>query len=160
MAVLWIPSLPIWATAIAAVLIWISVTDFVSFEIPEAGWILLLGAGLVFRFHAGDRALQIVADAVLWPLLVWMVVTLHARVRGRLGLGFGDVKLLAGIGAWVGMAGMVPVLLAASLSGILAIVVLAGLRRHSLSMAATNMIAFGPFLCLSCWAVLLQEGRI
>lgn len=152
--------MPVWGLFIAASLIWISVEDFRSFEIPDLGWILLLFGGLLYRSVSGDPLWQLALDALAWPLAVWTIVLVHARLRGRQGFGFGDVKLLSGIGVWVGLQGVTTTLLAASLSGILAILALAMLRRQPVAKAAANIIAFGPFLCLSCWAVILQEGRV
>ncbi|MCU0826016.1 MAG: A24 family peptidase [Tabrizicola sp.] len=144
----------------AALLIWISVEDFRSYEIPDPGWVLLLCGGLLYRSGSGDPLWQLALDALVWPLMIWGIVLVHAWLRGRQGFGFGDVKLLSGIGVWVGFHGVTTTLLVASFSGILAILALASLRRQPLAEAAANVIAFGPFLCLSCWAVVLQEGRV
>jgi prepilin signal peptidase PulO-like enzyme (type II secretory pathway) len=159
-ACLWPPVTPVWGLVIAALLIWISVEDFRSYEIPDLGWALLLFAGLLYSSGSGVSFWQLALDALAWPVVVWTIVLVHARLRGRQGFGFGDVKLLSGIGVWVGFQGVTSTLLAAALSGILAILVVAMLRRQPIAEAAANIIAFGPFLCLSCWAVMLQEGRV
>lgn len=72
--------------------------------------------------------------------------------RGRDGLGEGDAKLLAAIGAWVGIAGLPGVLLGAALAGLLWA---AAQRLSGKVMTATTALPFGPFLALAGWAVLL-----
>ena len=76
----------------------------------------------------------------------------YRRLRGRDGLGEGDPKLLAAIGAWVGVAGLASVLLGAALAGLAWALVL---RGRGQVLTATTALPFGPFLALACWAVLL-----
>ncbi len=80
--------------------------------------------------------------AIAWTYRAW---------RGRDGLGFGDVKLMAAIGALVGWQGVPFVLLFASLAGIVFVVIRALLARGH--FAPTERLPFGPFLCLSGWMV-------
>jgi leader peptidase (prepilin peptidase)/N-methyltransferase len=156
--VLWPPDFAASILALGAVFIWISMVDFRTFEIPDMGWILVLALGLSNQAYI-DRLPEAVLTALIWPLAVFVLIALHAKLRGSVGFGFGDIKLLAGIGAWSGLEGTIWVLLAASLAGIAAILSLTLVRGNSLQGSASNMIAFGPFLCFSCWAIVLQEGR-
>jgi len=71
----------------------------------------LMGVGLVAPADA--LAAVMIAYAALW-LLAWLFL----RLRGRDGMGGGDVKLLAAIGAWVGWPDVFLVLLCASVSGL------------------------------------------
>jgi leader peptidase (prepilin peptidase)/N-methyltransferase len=57
------------------------------------------------------------AAAALLPLFMWLIGWLYMQVRGREGLGFGDVKMLAMLGAFLGVEGSVFALVAASLGG-------------------------------------------
>ena len=75
-------------------------------------------------------------------------------LRGRDGLGGGDAKLLAAAGAWVGPAGLSPVILLAALGGLAVAAVLALVRRQPLSGATS--VAFGPYLAAALWLVWLH----
>ncbi|MEL6962019.1 MAG: A24 family peptidase [Pseudomonadota bacterium] len=77
------------------------------------------------------------------------IAWLYARLRDREGLGFGDAKLLAGAGAWLGWAALPGVvLLAACLA--LAIALLG--QTIERQPVATREIAFGPYLAFAFWA--------
>ncbi|PKP81455.1 MAG: hypothetical protein CVT79_10180 [Alphaproteobacteria bacterium HGW-Alphaproteobacteria-18] len=85
--------------------------------------------------------------------LLWLVEVSYRRLRGIDGLGRGDAKLLGAVGMWVGLEGIPPVLLIASLSGILAALALSLLKRQSVS--GQSMIAFGPWIALAGYIVWL-----
>ena len=74
---------------------------------------------------------------------------LYRRLRGRDGLGLGDAKLLAAAGAWLGLASLPWVVLAAALLGL----VLALLRAGPLR--AETAVPFGPPLALAFWVMFL-----
>jgi leader peptidase (prepilin peptidase)/N-methyltransferase len=154
-AAVWPPVWP-WG-AVAALFIWISVTDIERLEIPDAASALLVLTGAVRLWAVPGLPLaDHLMGAVLWPLLVWGVAVGYARLRGWQGLGLGDVKLMAGIGLWLGFGSTTIVLLAAALAGILTLVA-AGLRQKvPFAALGTSAVAFGPFLCLSAWVVWLQ----
>ena len=86
--------------------------------------------------------------AALGLVLFAGIDRLYRAWRGRVGLGRGDAKLLAALGAWVGLEGLAPVILTAALLA-LAFALLNGLRR------TTDALAFGPWLALAgfglCW---------
>jgi leader peptidase (prepilin peptidase)/N-methyltransferase len=66
-------------------------------------------------------------------------------------MGYGDFKLLAALGAWMGWKMLVPIVLLAALVGAILGVIM--LRRRGESTATP--IAFGPFLAASGWLVLM-----
>lgn len=83
------------------------------------------------------------------------VAHIFARLRGREGLGLGDVKLIGALGLWVGWQGLPWVILLGSLAGL----AYAGLRlllRRPLSRH--EELPFGPFLALSGWLVWLYAA--
>lgn len=88
--------------------------------------------------------------AVLGFGLFWAIGRLYAAWRGVEGLGLGDAKLLAAAGAWLGPPGLAPTILVAASLG-LAAAWLTGRRRGG------DAIAFGPFLALACWMLLLWQ---
>lgn len=104
------------------------------------GWLLLAAAALDLRHHwlpdwltlpllALGLGLSLARDPSGFPaqaaaaggflLLFWLVREAHVRLRGREGLGLGDVKLAAALGAWVNPFLLPPLLLLAALAGLL-----------------------------------------
>ena len=81
---------------------------------------------------------------------------LYRRIRGRDGLGGGDPKLFAAIGAWLGWAQLPIVLLGAGLIG-LAVLTLRRLRGGT--VAATDRLPLGALMALAAWPIWLLIAR-
>jgi leader peptidase (prepilin peptidase)/N-methyltransferase len=77
-----------------------------------------------------------------------LVSLLHKHLRGREGLGFGDVKLFAAAGAWVKVEGLPSVLLIGSLLGL---VYALFVFRGALASTGIQKIPFGMGLCVGLW---------
>ncbi len=92
------------------------------------------------------------AEAALAYALAWGLRALHARLRGRIGLGLGDVKFLAAATAWTGLAALPLVILVASLTALLALGLASLTGRR---IGAATRLPFGPFLVLGLHAALL-----
>lgn len=147
---------PVWV-GLGLVLIWISVVDIERFEIPDAASaVLFISGGAYVLLWPDVPVLDHLLGAVIWPLVFWLVGVVYLRWRGVHGLGFGDVKLMAGIALWVGFQGAVLVVLAASLAGIAVLLVYMLVQRGKMAGLGKSAVAFGPFLCLSTWVVWLQ----
>lgn len=101
-----------------------------------------LQPGLALQAAAARAA----GTAALLLLLRWG----YARLRRREGLGLGDIKLAAGVGAWLPL-NAIPLCFAFAAGGALMLVMLEHLRGRKL--AATTRIPFGAFLCPSLWLV-------
>lgn len=114
--------------------------------------VFLLGGAMVALLRPESWAWHISGAALGYGLL-WLVEAGYRRLRHREGLGRGDAKLLGAVGIWVGVTGIPPVLLIASISGILAVLIQAGLKRQSIS--AQTAIAFGPWIALGGYCVWL-----
>lgn len=145
------------ALALAIALIWISLVDFDRFEIPDiAALVLFVSGGLsILRMPSFDRWDHILAG-IMFAGLLFLVAFLFRILRGHQGLGFGDVKLAGGIGLWVGLNGVVFVLLGAALAALVTLSALSLMRRQSMEELRNSGIAFGPFLCLFTWVVWLE----
>ena len=76
---------------------------------------------------------------------------LFRLATGKEGMGYGDFKLLAALGAWLGWQMLVPIVLAAAGVGAVVGVALIALRGHQRS----TPIPFGPFLAAAGWLMLL-----
>lgn len=91
--------------------------------------------------------------AVLAYLFLWSVFWLFKWATGKEGMGYGDFKLFAALGAWFGLDALLPLILLASLIGIVVALVLkwrAGLREG-------GYVPFGPFLAFAGFTLMLVE---
>jgi leader peptidase (prepilin peptidase)/N-methyltransferase len=144
----------LWAACFAGwsllALAWI---DAQTMLLPDVLTLPLIPAGLFATawLDPGQVADHAIA-AVLGFLALRGIDLVYRRLRGREGLGAGDAKLLAALGAWVGLAELPTVLLGAALAGLLWALVL---RLRGVALSATTALPFGPFLALAGWLVLL-----
>lgn len=128
-----------------ASLIALAFIDLDTHLLPDNITLPLAWAGLLVNLNAGLVPLpEAVLGAVAGYLALWSVYHLFKLLTGKEGMGFGDFKLLAALGAWLGWKMLLPILLAASFSGALvgiAMILLAGHDR-------AKPIPFGPWLVL------------
>lgn len=87
---------------------------------------------------------------------LYLVATIYERITGREGLGGGDIKLLAMIGAWMGWASLPLIVLMASLSG----AVIGSVFILSGGKGARTQIPFGPFLSMGALSYLFFGRQI
>jgi len=83
--------------------------------------------------------------AVIGYTALWAVATAFERVTGKQGMGAGDFKLLAALGAWLGPFALLPVVLLASLSGAMVGLALKFTQR----LRDDGYVPFGPFLAVA-----------
>lgn len=88
-----------------------------------------------------------ILGAALGYLGLWSVYWLFKLLTGKEGMGYGDFKLLAALGAWMGPGALLPVVLLSSLVGALVGGALIALRRHGREVP----MPFGPFLAIAGW---------
>lgn len=157
-AVLFQPSTPASAAAIGLCLIWASVVDFDRFEIPDLVSVLLALAATAWLVRSGEALVLHLGVGIVAGAVFYLIGEQYFRLRGVDGLGIGDAKLMVGIGILTGPFGVIWVVLIASISGLLTIVLTrVGSREESGALSGQG-IAFGPFLCLSAWGVWLYQG--
>jgi leader peptidase (prepilin peptidase) / N-methyltransferase len=129
-------------------LAWIDWTDFL---LPDVLTLPLVLAGLVLTLTWNPDALT---DHCLAAILAYVsfqgLAFTYRRLRGRDGLGGGDAKLIAGAGAWCGLAALPLVVLGGALLGLLAAL---GLALAGRSMTSTTPIPFGPCIASAFWLV-------
>ncbi len=107
-------------------------------------WLGLLLA-LVPVFIAPAEA--ILGAAIGW-LSLWSVFWLFKLMTGKEGMGYGDFKLLAALGAWMGAMALLPIILLSSLIGaIIGSAILAAKGKDK-----STPIPFGPFIAAAGWA--------
>jgi leader peptidase (prepilin peptidase)/N-methyltransferase len=112
-------------------------------------WLGLL-ASLVTLYVAPPAA---ILGAVAGYLSLWSVYWLFKLLTGKEGMGYGDFKLLAALGAWCGAKAILPIVLLSSLIG--AIVGSAWLALKGRDRATP--IPFGPYLALAGWVELVFQ---
>ncbi len=138
--------------AFVAVLVALAGIDWDTTLLPDNLTLPLLWAGLV----AAALGWTIPLPSALWGavagyLSLWTVYWLFKLATGKEGMGFGDFKLLAALGAWLGANMILPVVLAASIIG--AVVGIA--MKLNASLREGRYVPFGPFLAGAGLAVLL-----
>lgn len=143
----WLPALALGWSLLALALI-----DFKTMLLPDRITLPLLAGGLIAAgVLAPTRLAEHALGAAIGFASLTVIALVYERARGRVGLGGGDAKLFAAIGAWVGWPGLPSTLLIAGIAGI-AHAVLSGRGR----LVAGDRIPFGPALALGGWIVWLH----
>ena len=89
-----------------------------------------------------DQLSSAVWGAVIGYLALWSVYQVFKLLTGKEGMGFGDFKLLAALGAWFGVAALLPIILLSSICG-----AVIGITLQLLKLTERGRpIPFGPFL--------------
>lgn len=148
-----------WQALAACLLLWTLVAlTFIDYDtqlLPDDLTMPLLWSGLVVNLFGLFVSLpEAVIGAVAGYLSLWSVYWLFKLVRGKEGMGYGDFKLLAALGAWLGWK-MLPaiVLLSSAVGAVIGIaLVLVKGRDHQLPLP------FGPYLAVA-GAIALFFGR-
>ena len=135
-------------------LVALSYIDIKTGLLPDMITQPLLWLGLilsVFEWGLVDSKTAILGAACGY-LVLWLVNYIYWLIRNTQGMGHGDFKLLAAIGAWLGWQPLSNILLVASLSG----VAVALLMKWISQKPAPASIPFGPFLALGGVVTLLS----
>ena len=131
--------------------------DFDHQLLPDSITLPLLWAGLFLSlFNVFIDSHSSIIGATAGYLSLWSIYHLFKLVTGKEGMGYGDFKLLAAIGAWVGWQALPVVILFSSVVGAsigILLIVIKG-RDHSQPMP------FGPFLAAAGWMTLLWGNDI
>jgi leader peptidase (prepilin peptidase)/N-methyltransferase len=122
----------------------LALIDWDSTLLPDAIvlpllWLGLIGANLQWTGVSLEYALW---GAVAGYLSLWSVYWVFKLVTGKEGMGYGDFKLLACLGAWLGWQALVPIILMSSVIGAVVGIVL----KFNQSLREGGVMPFGPFL--------------
>lgn len=113
--------------------------------LPDSLTLPLLWAGLIVNFGDTFATLRAaVAGAIAGYLFLWCIYWLFRFARGVEGMGYGDFKLLAALGAWLGWAALPQIVLIAAVTGAAVGLVAMGSGR----LRFEEPLPFGPFLAL------------
>jgi leader peptidase (prepilin peptidase)/N-methyltransferase len=155
-----------WPMAAGLVLTWFLVAlAFIDIDhqlLPDSLTLPLLWLGLflsLFAATAGGAPVPVdmrssIIGAIAGYLSLWTVYHLFRLLTAKEGMGYGDFKLLAALGAWLGWRMLLPTVLIAAAVGAVVGIALLAVRRQSRSVP----IAFGPFLAAAGW-LMLMFGR-
>jgi leader peptidase (prepilin peptidase)/N-methyltransferase len=134
-------------------LAWIDAT---TFRLPDMLTLPLIVLGLAEAAWLEPHALLgRCAGAIFGYGSLWLLATSYRKLRDREGLGLGDAKLLAALGAWLGFVA-VPWL--AVFGAVLALLWAGGMRLRGTKLTATSRLPFGPFLVAAAWGLWLVNG--
>jgi leader peptidase (prepilin peptidase)/N-methyltransferase len=97
-----------------------------------------------------------VIGAIAGYLSLWLVYHAFRLATGKEGMGYGDFKLLAAIGAWLGWQMLLPTILVSAAVGAVVGIVILAVRKQDRSVP----IAFGPFLAIAGWIMLMFGPEI
>lgn len=131
------------AMLLTAVLISLTAIDLDHQLLPDSLTLPLLWIGLLVNIDATFVSLEsAVLGAVFGYLCLWSVYWLFKMITGKEGMGYGDFKLLAALGAWFGLSALPTIVLLSSLVGAVLGVALIVTGRQS----RETPMPFGPFL--------------
>lgn len=157
-----------WEAAAAIGMTWallaISVIDIDHQIIPDSISLPLLWIGLAMSlFHPLDGANVLFIDpkasiigAIAGYLSLWSVYHLFRIITGKEGMGYGDFKLIAALGAWLGWQMLPLIILLSAVVGAAVGIALIAIKRHDRNIP----IPFGPYLAAAGWIAMLYGQRI
>lgn len=145
----------------ALLLIWaliaLSAIDLDTQLLPDSITLPLLWLGLAFNLWATYADLpSAVVGAMLGYLALWCVFWLFKLVTGKEGMGYGDFKLLAALGAWLGWQMLPVIILLSSVVGAIVGITLIVAARHGRNVP----IPFGPYLAAAGGIALFWGGQL
>jgi len=149
-------------TALAAmVLTWVLITlsmiDYDTKLLPDTITLPVLWLGILLNLYGVFTTLEnSVIGAIAGYLSLWSIYQVHHFFTGREGMGFGDFKLLALLGAWFGWQSLLMIVLLSSLVGaIVGISLILIMGRDRLLP-----IPFGPYLAAAGWISLIWGDQL
>jgi leader peptidase (prepilin peptidase) / N-methyltransferase len=140
----WTPSALAWSGFSAALLV-LALIDWDTTLLPDDVTLPLLWAGLLAAALQWNSAVSL--NSALWGavagyLSLWLVYWAFKLATGKEGMGYGDFKLFAALGAWFGWPALIPMILMASVIG--AVIGIA--MKFSSGLREGGYVPFGPFL--------------
>ena len=145
----------------AVILTWflisIALIDYDTMVIPDQFSLSLMWIGLFISLWAVFiEPSAAVKGALLGYLLMWSVFHLFKLVTGKEGMGYGDFKLLAAGGAWLGMQSVLVIIIMSAFTG----AVIGSLYLFLSKNSKNKPIPFGPYLAGGIWLTMLYGQNI
>ena len=131
-----------------AILVYLAYYDLRTFRLPDVITLPLILLGLLFNSLSNQRFISF-QDAIIGAILgyscLWLLNLLYRTVKKQDGVGMGDAKLLAALGAWLGWFALPSILLIASLTGLIGGIIWLQWNKQNHRSA----FPFGPFLAIA-----------
>ena len=138
-------------------LICLSFIDYDHQYLPDNITLPFLWLGLLFNLNGLFADLpSAVIGAMAGYLVLWLVYQIFKAITGKEGMGYGDFKLLAMLGAWLGWQALPVIILLSTLVGSVIGISLMLFKQHNRS----HPIPFGPYLAIAGWIALLWGNEI
>jgi leader peptidase (prepilin peptidase) / N-methyltransferase len=133
--------------AFSATLLSLSMIDWDTTLLPDDMTLPLLWAGLLL---SALKVTNVSLESSVWGAAagyfsLWLIYWVFKLITGKEGMGYGDFKLFAALGAWFGWQALVPIILMASVIGAVIGIAL----KFSSKLREGGYIPFGPFLGLA-----------
>ena len=146
---------------LALVLTWsliaLTLIDIDTQLLPDNITLPLMWLGLIVNYFGAYTSLEdALWGAIVGYLAIWSVFWLFKIVTGKEGMGYGDFKLLAALGAWMGWQVLPQIIILSSLVG--AVIGIAGILI--MGKDKNIPIPFGPYLAIAGWIALLWGQEI
>ncbi len=156
-----------WEAIFGLVLTWtllaLTGIDLDTQLLPDGLTLPLMWLGLLAAAYLGRGAAPFPVDlkssvlgAAFGYLCLWSVYQGFRLATGKEGMGYGDFKLLAALGAWLGWQMLLPVVLLSAASGAIVGIGLMVLGRHRREVP----IPFGPYLAAAGWLVMMWAPEL
>ncbi len=137
-------------------LITLALIDFDTQLLPDDITLLFLWLGLTANFFGLFVPLEeSLLGAIAGYLSLWTIYQLFKLITGKEGMGFGDFKMLAMLGAWLGLSAIPLIILVSSFFGAAlgSLLILFGRSRE-------KPIPYGPFLAIAGWIALMWKADL
>lgn len=136
-------------------LIALTFIDFDTQLLPDRYTLTLAGLGLALNSYS----IYVSPSSAIWGYIIgflclWTVYYLFKVITGKEGMGYGDFKLLAALGAWMGPLLLPLIVLLSSLVGAIIGIILLKIRKEN------QPFAFGPYIAIAGWIAFLWGGKI
>lgn len=153
---LWQPGMALCgALILLSFLVVLTVIDIKTMLLPDVLTLLLLWIGLGFNLSETFVPLpDAVVGAMVGYLSLWLLYWIVNYATGKEALGYGDFKLLAALGAWLGWQALPNLVLVAALSGLLVTLIWRGWRKED----TAKPLAFGPWLAIGGVFSMIMNG--
>lgn len=138
---------------LTAMLIALTFIDADTQYLPDQLTLPLVWLGLLFNLNGTFVPLtSAVLGAVCGYMSLWLLCYAYKLLTGKIGMGGGDFKLLAALGAWLGVSVLPVLIFMAALIGLVAAVIM--------RVAKGQRFAFGPSLAISGWIIFIANEQV
>ncbi len=150
-----------WSGLAALVFTWslmaLTMIDFDTYLLPDDITLPLLWLGLIVNsFNTFTDLPSALWGAIAGYLALWSVYKFFKLVTGKEGMGYGDFKLLAALGAWMGWQMLPQIILLSSLVGAVIGISMIVIRGRDKNIP----IPFGPYLAIAGWIAFIWGDAI